>query len=124
MLPQILKVSSQVTGKSGAQSAFHPILLFSVLTLLIGAYLALNGPMLVQIAGVILMLPGPGLFVFAYGYCLLKKPDMLRSEQHDLRRMALGMIEQKGGELPISSTSVEAIANLAYEGTKAPGEDE
>ena len=48
---------------------------------------------------------------------------MLRSEQYNLKRMAISVIEQKGEKFPILGTSVEAIANLEYRDDKGRLED-
>ena len=54
------------------------------------------------------------LFVVAYVYFMLNSPDKLRSEEYELRKLALELIEEKGGLIPLSESSVEAIANSEY----------
>jgi hypothetical protein len=41
-------------------------------------------------------------------------PDKLRSEDYELRKQALELIEEKGGRIPLSDASIEMIANPNY----------
>ena len=60
------------------------------------------------------MFMGPLLSACGFIYFAISDPDKLRSEQYELRKTALSMIEEKGDSIPIEATSVEAIANLGY----------
>ena len=121
---QLARFSEQAIARASLRSALNPVILLMLITTpigAIGAYMTLG---FLQIVSIILALTGPSLFVFAFVYFMFKHPQMLRSEQYDLKRMALGVIEQKGERFPISDTSVEAIANLEYKGEKPKGEGE
>ena len=61
-----------------------------------------------------LMCIGPIFSAFGFLYFTIRDPNKLRSEQYELRKTALSMIEEKGDSIPIDVTSVEAIANLTY----------
>lgn len=50
-------------------------------------------------------------FVATYLYFACKKPEMLRSEEHEIRRIALKLIAQKGGPITIDSVSIPVITN-------------
>ena len=70
------------------------------------------GSGVVQIAMVLIAATPVALFAVAYLYFMVKDPNKLRSEDYELRKTALDMIQEKGGQLsPSDATSVEAIAN-------------
>ena len=50
----------------------------------------------------------------AYIFLMFKDRDRLHSEDYQIRKMALELIEEKGGAIPIEATSVQAIANPDY----------
>ena len=60
------------------------------------------------------MFMGPLISACGFIFFAISDPDKLRSEQYELRKTALSMIEEKGDSIPIEATSVEAIANLGY----------
>ena len=68
-----------------------------------------------QYAMIGLMFIGPVSCVAAYRYFSRNDPEKLRSESFALRKIALGMIEEKGSDIPLSEASVEAIANIEYQ---------
>ena len=41
--------------------------------------------------------------------------DKLQSEDYQIRKQSLELIQQKGDALPISSTSIQAITNPIYD---------
>ena len=57
------------------------------------------------------------LFAIGFLYFMVRDPDKLRSEQYELRKQALELIEEKGERFPVAGASVEAIAN-EYVGRK------
>lgn len=59
------------------------------------------------------ILIGPLLSVFGFVYFSFKDPDKLRSEKYELRKMELGLVEEKGGDIPLDITSVKSIADMA-----------
>jgi hypothetical protein len=63
------------------------------------------------------------LFVGAFIYFSINDPDKLRSEDYELRKQALQMIEAKGGRITISEAQIADITNPAVaEKTKIKGE--
>ncbi|HLL46221.1 MAG TPA: hypothetical protein VK399_05915 [Longimicrobiaceae bacterium] len=46
-----------------------------------------------------------------YVYFALKDPDKLQSEDYQLRKQALELIEERGSRIAVAATSVEAITN-------------
>lgn len=63
------------------------------------------------------------LFIVAYIYFMLKSPDKLRSEEYELKKYALSLIEEKGVGFAIAPLSVEAIANFDYRDQKVLSDD-
>jgi hypothetical protein len=45
------------------------------------------------------------------GYFAIKNPEKLQSEDYQLRKQALELIQQKGTRFDVEATSVDAIAN-------------
>ena len=68
----------------------------------------------VQYFMVLLMFVGPLVYGFGFVYFSFIDPDKLRSESYELRKTALGIIEEKGEDIPLDITSVEAITNMEY----------
>ena len=60
------------------------------------------------------MFLGPGVAALGFIYFSIIDPKQLRSEEHDLRKTALGIVEEQGNPIPINPTTVEAIADIAY----------
>lgn len=52
-----------------------------------------------------------GMTVVAYFVLLIFMPDRLQSEEYQIRRQTLELIEQKGGEIAMLPTAVESISN-------------
>ena len=51
------------------------------------------------------------LYSVGFVFFMLNDPDKLRSEEYEITRFALEIIEEKGGKVPMAGTSVESIAN-------------
>jgi len=51
------------------------------------------------------------LIVFGFLFLLLFDRDKLQSEDYQIRKQSLELIQEKGQEFPISTTSIEAITN-------------
>jgi hypothetical protein len=47
----------------------------------------------------------------SYLYLMFRRPDDLKSEEFQLRKLALELIEEKGGRIKIESVSVKEITN-------------
>ena len=64
----------------------------------------------VQVTILVLIFIPVTLFAFAYIYLMIKDPSKLRSEDYELRRQALEVIQEKGTKSPLLTAAVEAIA--------------
>lgn len=114
MLDQLTKFAEHALGRVQVRSALNPILWLCGLTLLACVPAAIFTDGHLQISLIILAFIPVLVACVAYIYLMIKSPDKLRSEEYELRRIALGMIEEKGGSIPMSESSLEAIANSDY----------
>jgi hypothetical protein len=55
------------------------------------------------------------IFAVGYIYFMITDPDKLQSERYQLQKRALEMIHEKGGSIPISPASIQAITNPGEE---------
>lgn len=53
-------------------------------------------------------------FGIGFLYFMVKSPEKLRSEEYELRKIALELVEEKGSSIAIAETSVEALFNTDY----------
>jgi hypothetical protein len=67
----------------------------------------------IQIALLVLAFLPTCLFGIGFIYLLLKDPDKLQSEDYQLHKRALDIIEEKGGQIQVLATSLESITNPA-----------
>lgn len=58
------------------------------------------------VAGVILLM-----IVISFFYCLFKNPDLLRSEDYNIRKQSIEVLGDKDNYLPIDSKHLASIAN-------------
>lgn len=109
----------QSVARLNVQSALNSVLWFTGSTTPIGLIGTIFSPVpVIQYFMITLMLSGPVLFAIGFLTLLFKDPDKLRSESYELRKLALTMIEEKGGRIPLEVTSVEAISNLEHPETQ------
>lgn len=52
---------------------------------------------------------------FGFMFLLVMDRDKLQSEDYQIRKQSLELIQQKGDALPISSASIQSIANPIYD---------
>ncbi|UUX96959.1 hypothetical protein [Aquabacterium sp. J223] len=95
-------------------SALNPCLWLCALAFPFGLAGAIFSAGAVQMACLALMFIPMLIFSIAYLYFMVVSPDKLRSEEYELKKIALNLIEEKGGAIPIAESSVEAIANYDY----------
>ena len=120
-LARLTHLAEHAVARLRVNSALDSCLWLSVIAIpcgILGAVAAESG--LVQIASLVLAFLPVVLFVCAYTYFMISDPDKLRSENYELRKTALGIIQEKGDRFPISDTSVEAISNSDYQHALKP----
>lgn len=117
-MPEIFErlthLAEHAIGRLKVSSALNSCLWLSGITIPFGFAGAVFSTGIVQFAALLMAFIPVVLFVVAYVYFMLNSPDKLRSEEYELRKLALELIEEKGGLIPLSESSVEAIANSEY----------
>lgn len=117
-LPQIVekltRTAEHAVGRLKVSTALNSVLWLCGIICPLGMLTACYVQGWVQIA--ILTLTFLPILLFATGflYFLLRDPDKLRSEDFEIRKQALELIEEKGGKIPMLETSVTDIANPEY----------
>ena len=101
-------------GRLRVKSALNPILwLCGIITIpCISVMTYLGTP--VQTWLIILAFIPVACAAFGFIFLLVFDRDKLQSEDYQIRKRSLELIQQKGDALPLSSTSIEAIANPVY----------
>lgn len=108
---RVSRSAQEAVIKTRVRSALYPLLALCALVTVpcaAGALFATGG---LRIAFFILAALPVVLTGVAYVYFMLNEPDRLQSEEHIIQKRALALIEEKGGSIPLSPTSLEAIAN-------------
>jgi hypothetical protein len=111
---RLTSLAEEAIGRLRVSSALNPCLWLCAIAVPFGLVCAYFSTGALQVAGLALTFAPVVLFAIAFLYFMVKDPDKLRSEDYELRKMALEIIEEKGGRLPLSATSVDAIANPYY----------
>jgi hypothetical protein len=115
LLHRLTQLAEHAIGTVKVRSALNPCLLLILVLAPLGLGAAvLSDNLLIKIVSLSFVAVPILLFVFAYVFFMIKSPDKLRSEEFELRRLALSVIEEKGGPIAIAEVSVEAIANPEY----------
>ena len=105
MLPGI----SQILGKLRVNSALNPALWFCGIVLIPSIWLASRqdrAPIwLIVLIYLAVLVPAIGYFVL-----LFVDRDKLQSEDYQIRKQSLELIQEKGEPIPVDAKSIEAIA--------------
>jgi hypothetical protein len=108
---RLVRSSHDASVRLKVRSTLNPMLWLCgiVCPVCFGFSLALDGALRV----VLVALGGLPIVVACASYVLLmfRRPDDLKSEEFQLRKMALELIEEKGGRIQIESVSVNEITN-------------
>lgn len=123
VLDRLTQLSEHALSRLKVRSALTSCLWMEALTLPFGFGAVLFGDSLAQIVGTVAIFAPMLIYGIGFLYLLRKNPDKLRSEEYELRKMALTLIEEKGGAVPISAVSLEVISNPAYEALPHHPED-
>lgn len=114
ILSFLTNFTEHTVARLKVRSAINSMLWLTVTSGVLGLVGTLSTEPPIQYVMVGLMCIGPVFSALGFLYFTIRDPNKLRSEQYELRKTALSMIEEKGGSIPIDVTSVEAIANLTY----------
>lgn len=118
------QLAESAIGRLKVSGALNGCLWLTGITFPVGlwALTKLTGP--IQWA-VFAMIAAPLLFFgISHFHFTFTDPDKLRSEDFELRKQALELIEEKGGRIPISDASIELIANPNYPALTSRKEDD
>jgi amino acid permease len=115
LFQRLTQLAENAISRLTVHSALNPCLWLVGLTMPFGvAMVLLSSSLFLQITGVALIFFPLVFFGVGFIYFMLTNPDKLRSEDYELRRTALALIEQKGGNIAIAEASVQAISNPDY----------
>jgi hypothetical protein len=106
----IVKAVSELGGKLKVKSALNPILWLCGI-ICVPAILTVNlaskpHPSMIYLVWVIISVA-----IIAFVYLLLADPDRLQSEEFQIRRQTLEMIESKGDGAPMDASCEELISD-------------
>jgi hypothetical protein len=116
--------AQQAVASVKVKSALNPCLWLCAFVMpisLAGMYLSTGA---IQVAFVAAFFTPLLVFAIGFIYFMIVNPDKLRSEEYELRKMALNLIEEKGGTIPVAVASVEAISNAEYMRPLLGGEEQ
>lgn len=111
---RLTSLAEHAIGKLKVSSALNPVLWLAAISIPVGFGTASLSAGILQIAGLCLAFTPIALFAIGFLYFMAKSPEKLRSEEYELRKMALELVEEKGGRIAIAQASVEAISNVEY----------
>jgi len=111
---RLTSLASHAIGKMKVSSALNPVLWLGAISIPLGFGSAMLGTGIVQLAGLVLAFTPVVLFSIGFLFFMVKSPEKLRSEEYELRKMALELVEEKGGRIAIAQASLEAISNVEY----------
>jgi hypothetical protein len=61
--------------------------------------------------------------IFAFLYLLFKNPDKLQSEDYQIRKQSLELIQEKGHRFPVNPVSIEVIPNPEHLRSSSPSKE-
>lgn len=111
---KLTRLSEHALASLKVRSALDPCLWLAALALPSGLIGASFSSGYAQVAWITLAFIPVIACVAAFLYLVITNPDKLRSETFELKKMALGIIEEKGISLSVSEDVVEAISNPDY----------
>src|SRR3989344_2543678 len=114
ILERITQLAETALARLKVSSALNSCLWLCGIAIPAGLIFAARMEGIPQIAGLAVAFIPITLFVVGFIFFMLTNPDKLRSEEYEIKKMDLELIEEKGGRIPISGTSIEAIANPNY----------
>ena len=111
LLSRLTSIAEHAAARLKVGSALDPCLWLAMMTTPCGLVgIVFTSGVMQGVFSVLMLLPIV-LFAAVYGYLAVKDPTKLRSEDYELRRAALEVIQEKGGPLQITDASVDTIVN-------------
>jgi hypothetical protein len=109
----ISQIISEVGGRLRVRSALNPALWLCAITTLPASYIMAgmtNPPYWLIIIATAPVIAA----IFGFLFLLIYDRDKLQSEDYQIKKKSLELIQEKGQKFPISAPSIEAIANPHY----------
>lgn len=120
----MLQGISQILGKLRVKSALNPALwLFAVVALLAAAIAGLTDGEL-PIWLVVLIFLAFSVPSIGYFFLLIVDRDKLQSEDYQIRKQSLDLIQEKGERTPVEAESIIAIALPQFDDKKTGGKEQ
>jgi len=114
ILSKIADSSTRAVLRLRVRSALNPTLWLCGIVTVPAILIALIAPRPLQIALIVLAFVPVGIFAVSELYLVFKDPDKLQSEEYQIQKRALELIEHKGGVIPIEATSIEVISKPEF----------
>lgn len=111
IIDRVTRSASEAMVKLRVRSALNPLLWLSGLISVPSIVACIYSTGALQVFFAALSALPPVAACIAFAYLLLKDPDKLQSEEYQIQKRVLDIIEEKGGTVPLLATSLEAIAN-------------
>lgn len=108
---RLTSMGQAAAARLKVRSALNALLYMFALALGPACFLLTRDDALAKHVGVVLILVPLILLGIGFLYFMLKDPTKLRSEEYEIKKMALELIEEKGRKIPIEGTAIVAIAN-------------
>ena len=115
IVSRLTQLSQHAFAKLKLGSALDPCLWLSGIvtpTGLIATYLTTGW---IQVFCLVLVFIPVVIFAMGFNYFVRNDPDKLRSEQYEIKKHAFELIQEKGSQISVPASTVEAIANYDYE---------
>lgn len=102
---------AEAGGRLRVRSALNPVLWLCLFVTLPCLYAASRYESTPPLWLVVLMFTPVALVTVGFLFLLLFDRDKLQSEEYQIRKRSLELIQQKGDAFPVAPTSIEIIAN-------------
>jgi hypothetical protein len=114
ILSKIADSSTRAVMRLRVRSALNPTLWLCGIVTVPAILIALFAPQPLQVPLIVLAFVPVGFFAVSELYLVFKDPDKLQSEEYQIQKRALKLIEHKGSVIPIEATSIEAISKPEF----------
>ena len=111
MLQEIGQILSQTFGKLRVKSALNPILWLCGIVVIPSIWMASRQDSGVPVWLIVLIFLPVSVAVLGFLVLLFVDRDKLQSEDYQIRKQSLELIQEKGDPVPVRATSIDAITN-------------
>jgi|SRR5712671_5513632 len=111
LVERLSKLAENATARLRVRSALNPILWLALIAAVTCIPLALAFEGVLQTVIVCAGITPIGVACICYVVFMFRDPDRLHSEDYQLRKQALEMVQEKGSPIKVEVTSIAALAN-------------